>query len=471
MKHSAAVVGSGPNGLSAAIVLAQAGLDVEVFEAAPTIGGGARCGEVTLPGFVHDLGSAVYPMALSSPFFRSLPLQKYGLRWIHSPAQLAHPLDDGTAVTLERDVRATAEQLGADGPAYVKLFEPLVDHWRTLIGEVLRPLTVPRHPLLLAKFGLRAGQPAKLLLDTLFRGHRAKALCAGSCAHSCLKLSALLSAAFGMMLGGAAHAVGWPIPEGGSQKISDALAEHLRALGGRITTNFPVRKLEDIGEHRLTLCDVTPRQFLAMAAHKLRPSFQNLLRHYRYGPGIYKVDWALREPIPWKAQECRRAITVHVGGTLEEIAVSEAAAWDGRHPEKPFVLVVQPSLFDRSRAPRGKHTAWAYCHVPNGWSGSALAQIESQMERFAPGFRECVLATSARSAPEMQSWDENLVGGDVNGGSLGLGQFAFRPTWRRYGTPIRDVYLCSSSTPPGGAVHGMCGFWAAQRALRSLKVL
>ncbi len=326
-----------------------------------------------------------------------------------------------------------------------------------------------RHPLLLTKFGIRAGQPASLLLNSLFRGDRAKALVAGSCAHSCLKLTSLMSASFGMMIGGSGHAVGWPVPEGGSQQISNALARYFQSLGGHIHTNSRIDKLEELGSPDLTLCDITPRQLLALAGHKLRPSFQNLLRHYRYGPGVFKMDWALREPIPWKAGACRRAITVHLGGTLNEIIASEALPWQERPPEKPFVLLAQPSLFDPSRAPHGEHTAWAYCHVPNGWTGSAATQIENQIERFAPGFRDCVLARTAHSAPEMQNWDANLVGGDINGGFLGLGQFFFRPTWRRYGTPLRGVYFCSSSTPPGGSVHGMCGYWAARRALRSIK--
>jgi phytoene dehydrogenase-like protein len=408
-------------------------------------------------------------MALSSPFFSSLPLHQFGLRWIFSPAELAHPFDDGTAVTLEHDIEMTASQLGADGSAYTRLFAPLVRNWRTLVAEVLRPLTVPRHPLLLAQFGLRAGQPASLLLDSLFRHRGAKALVAGSVAHSCLKFSFLLSSSFGMMLGASAHAVGWPVPEGGSRTLSNALASFFLSLGGRIKTRARVGRLEDLGSPDLTLCDLTPRQFLQLAAHKLRPAFKSLLRHYRYGPGVFKMDWALREPVPWRASSCRRANTVHLGGTYQELAASEAAVWKGKRPEKPFVLFVQPSLFDPSRAPAGQHTAWAYCHVPNGWTGSAVTQIEDQVERFAPGFRDCVLARSAQNTMDMQRWDEKLVGGDINGGSLGLGQFFFRPTWRRYGTPLRGVYLCSSSTPPGGAVHGMCGYWAARRALRSLK--
>ncbi len=463
------MIGSGPNGLSAAIMLARAGLEVEVREAAPVLGGAARSGELTLPGFINDLGSAVHPMGASSPFFAKLGLERFGLEWIHSPSQLAHPFDDGTAVTLERDLSATAEQLGPDGAAYRRLYLPLVRHWPTLFKEVFRPLTFPRHPFLVSQFGLRAMQPCTLLTKSMFRGDRARALVAGSAAHSALKLEAPLSSAFGMILGGAGHTVGWPIPRGGSQSISNALARVLESLGGRVITDARVSSLDELGSPTLTLCDVTPRQFLGLAGHRLRPSFRKLLLHFKYGPGVFKVDWALREPIPWRAKECLRSITVHLGGSLAEIATSERDAWEGRPPEKPFVLLAQPSLFDDTRAPAGQHTAWAYCHVPNGWRGSALEQLEKQIERFAPGFRDCILGRAVHNTADMEKWDGNLVGGDVNGGALSVDQFMFRPTWRRYGTPLRGVYLCSASTPPGGSVHGMCGYWAARRALRGLK--
>ncbi|HEY7211319.1 MAG TPA: NAD(P)/FAD-dependent oxidoreductase [Bryobacteraceae bacterium] len=467
-KHSAVVIGSGPNGLAAAIVLAQAGLDVEVREAASVPGGAARTGELTLPGFLHDLGSAVHPMAASSPFFASLPLDRFGLRWIWSPAALAHPFDDGTVVTLERDIRATAAQLGIDGPAYRRLYEPFIEEWPTLFREVFRPLSIPRNPLLMARFGVRALRSCYRLTRRLFLHDRARALFAGSAAHSALKLEAALSAAFGLIIGGAGHAVGWPIAERGSQSITRALAAYFESLGGRILTNAHVHRLEDAGSPDLMLCDVTPRQFLALAAHRLKPSFRKLLARYRYGPGAFKMDWALRQPIPWAAKECLRAATVHLGGTIEEIAVGERDAWEGRPPHRPFVLLAQPSLFDPTRAPEGSHTVWAYCHVPNGWRGSAVNEIENQIERFAPGFRECILARAVHNTEAMQRWNENLVGGDVNAGALTPDQFWLRPTWRQYGTPLRGVYLCSASTPPGGSVHGMCGYWAAKRALASL---
>jgi phytoene dehydrogenase-like protein len=466
----AAVIGSGPNGLAAAISLAQAGLEVEVREAAAIPGGGVRSGELTLPGFIHDFGSTVYGLAEASPFFCDLRLDLYGARWIHPSAPLAHPLDDGTAIVLERDVAATAANLGSDAAAYRELFLPLVENWAALMSEVLRPiLHVPRHPFVLGKFGLRAFQPATLLARTAFTGVRARALFAGLAAHSILKLEAPLTSAFGCMMGASAHAVGWPIAAGGAQTITNALLSAFTRCGGRLITSSRVNTLDELNAPELTLCDVSPKQFLRIAAKQLdgRP-FADLLRHYKYGPGAFKMDWALREPIPWRAKECLRAATVHLGGTFEEIAASERAPWRGEGPSKPFVLLVQPSLFDPTRAPAGQHTAWAYCHVPNGWPYPAEQQIEDQIERFAPGFRECILARSCLSPRDLEHANANLVGGDVNCGSANLSQFVFRPTWRQYGTPLKGVYLCSSATPPGGGVHGMCGYNAAQMALNWL---
>jgi phytoene dehydrogenase-like protein len=466
MKPSAIVVGSGPNGLAAAIQLARNGFDVQVRECAPEPGGGARSAQITLPGFVHDLGSAVHPMAVCSPFFRGLPLREHGLKWIFPPAPLAHPLDDGTAVMLEKDLAVTAKELGPDGPAYRKLFSPLVEHWQQVISEVLRPMpTFPHHPFLLASFGIRAIQPATVLAKALFRGERARALFAGMAAHSILKLEMPLSSAFGMILGGSGHAVGWPVPEGGSQSITNALASVLRSLGGRILTNSPVTSFDGLGSPDLLFCDVTPRQFLAIAENRLPRCYRKSLQQYRYGPGVFKVDYALREPIPWRAKECLRAGTVHLGGTFPEIAASERAAWGPRPSDKPFLLLAQQSLFDPLRAPASQHTAWVYCHVPNGWPGNLLQQVEAQIERFAPGFRDCVLARAVHTPADLQRFDPNLVGGDINGGAADLVQFIFRPTWRQYTTPLKGVFLCSSSTPPGGGVHGMCGYNAACRAL------
>jgi phytoene dehydrogenase-like protein len=463
------VIGSGPNGLSAAIVLAQAGLDVEVHEANSIPGGGARSGELTLPGFVHDLGSAVHPMAVCSPFFARLPLQDHGLEWVFPPVELAHPLDDGTAVLLERDVAATAAQFDpTDAAAYRSLFYPLVRDWNKLLPELLGPVGLTRRPLLLARFGLRAIQSVSVLARSSFRNLRARALFAGTGAHSILKLEAPLSAAFALMLGGAGHTVGWPVPKGGSRQITNALVGVLDSLGGRIVTGSRVDSLAQLDRPDLTLCDITPRQFLRMADLSHYPEFRQALAHYRYGPGVFKVDWALREPIPWTAKECSLAGTIHLGGTLEEIELSERGAWEGTPVERPFIILAQPSLFDSSRAPEGRHTAWAYCHVPNGWTGSMLEQIEAQVERFAPGFRECILARSIHSPADLERSNENLIGGDINGGAATAKQFLLRPTWRRYGTPLKGVYLCSSSTPPAGGVHGMCGYYAANWAVRWL---
>lgn len=472
MDGRAVVIGSGPNGLAAAIVLAQAGLQIEVREAASVPGGGARSGELTLPGFVHDLGSAVHPMAVSSPFFSTLPLRSHGLEWIWPEASLAHPLDDGTAVMLERDVAVTSAQFDShDAAAYRNLFGPLAARWSTLTRELLQPLMhFPRHPFILGRFGLGAILPATVLARSSFRNSRARALFAGTAAHSFLRLESPISAAFSLMLGTAGHAVGWPVPKGGSQSITDALAGVLQSYGGRILTNAPVESLNELGSPDLTLCDVTPRQFLRMAERQLRGRpFQTLLERYRYGPGVFKVDFALREPVPWKAKECLRSATVHLGGTLEEIAAHERSVWNGAPSDRPFVLVVQPTIFDPTRAPTGQHTLWAYCHVPNGWQGSMLPQIEAQLERYAPGFRDCILAKAAFSPADMEHWNQNLVGGDVIGGVSDLSQFVMRPTWRLYGTPLHSVYFCSSSTPPGGSVHGMCGYNAATRAVEWLR--
>jgi phytoene dehydrogenase-like protein len=465
----AAVIGSGPNGLSAAIVLAQAGVDVCIYEGRKTLGGAASTAEVTLPGFRHDLGSSIFPMGLASPFFRSLPLEQFGLRWIEPPAPLAHPLDNGRAVMLEHDLAATAAGLGSDGPAYSRLMRPLVDHWTDLCGEILGPvLHLPKHPLLMARFGIFAAQPATVLAKMLFNGSRARALFAGNAAHSVLPLERPFSAAVGLVLGAAGHAIGWPIAAGGAQAISDALAGYFRSLGGHIYTGRTVGSLSELEGFDAILCDISPRQLSQIAGTALPSSYDRSLREYRYGPGAFKVDWALSEPIPWRAQECLRAATVHLGGTLEQIAASERSAWNGHVEEEPFVLVSQPSLFDPTRAPEGKHTAWGYCHVPNGYAESALDVIEAQMERFAPGFRDCVLARKVWSTATFEAWNPNLVGGDLSGGAMTLGQLVFRPTASQYRTPKKGLYLCSASTPPGGGVHGMCGYHAARMALRDL---
>jgi phytoene dehydrogenase-like protein len=471
MIRRACVIGAGPNGLAAAITLAQAGLQVDVFEAEAQPGGAARTMELTLPGFLHDFGSAVHPLAVGSPFFSSLPLQNYGLEWIHSPAALAHPLDDGTAVVLERDLSNVESALGEDGNAWRRLMRPFAERWTELAPEVLRPvpsLPLPRHPFLLAKFGLRALSSARSLVRGLFRNDRTKALFAGLAAHSVLSLDEPMSAAAGVLLGAALHSVGWPIPRGGAQSITSALCSCLADLGSTVTTSRRVENLAELKNYDVALCDVSPRQLLRLAGDRLSESYRHKLADYRYGPGVFKVDYALRQPIPWKAPECLRAATVHLGGSFEEIAASEAAMSSGNHADRPFVLLAQPSLFDPTRAPEGRHTVWAYCHVPNGSSFDMLSRLEGQIERFAPGFRDCVLARRVLSPSALEEMDANLVGGDVGGGAMDLRQILFRPTWRQYATSARDIYLCSASTPPGGGVHGMCGYHAARLAVSRL---
>jgi len=463
------VIGAGPNGLSAAIVLAQAGFQVEVFEAEPQPGGGARTLELTIPGFFHDFGSAVHPLAAGSPFFSTLPLADHGLEWIHSPSTLAHPFDDGTAITLERDFSANDAALGKDAKVWRRLMEPLAENWPALSAEVLRPVHIlSRHPWLLARFGLSALPSANSLSGFLFRGERTKALFAGLAAHSFLSLDEPLSAGFGVLLGAAAHAVGWPIPRGGAQSITNALCSHLANLGGKIKTSSRVNNLRDLAPSDVTMCDVTPKQLLRMAEHRLSASYQRQVEKFRQGPGAFKVDYSLSSPIPWKARECSRAATVHLGGGASEITASEAAIRSGKHAERPFVLLAQPSLFDTTRAPHGKHTAWAYCHVPFGSKVDVLENLEHQIERFAPGFRDTVLARRVLSPAALEAMDANLIGGDIGGGALDVRQFLFRPTWRQYATSARDLYICSSSTPPGAGVHGMCGYHAARSAISRL---
>jgi phytoene dehydrogenase-like protein len=461
------VVGSGPNGLSAAVLLAGVGFSVRVIEARDTIGGGARSDERTLPGFVHDVCSAIHPMAAVSPFFRTLPLEAHGLTWVEPDAPLAHPLDDGPAVKLERSCEATSASLGKDGRAYASLMGPLVRADNLLFEELLRPLRFPRHPFLLARFGLAALRPAWSLASARFDDAPARALFAGCAAHSVLPLDRFGTSAFGLVLAVAGHVAGWPLARGGSQKIADALASLFRALGGEIETGREVRSLGDLPEARAILLDVGPKQLVAIAGDGLPKHYTRRLLSFRYGPGVCKVDWALSGPIPWTARGCARAATVHVGGTLDEIAAAEAAPWRGEHAERPFVLVAQPSLFDGSRAPEGKHTGWAYCHVPAASTRDVTADIEAQIERFAPGFRDCILARRTTTAAELERYNANCVGGDITGGVNDLAQLFTRPVARAvpYATPNPAIFLCSSSTPPGGGVHGMCGYFAARAAL------
>jgi phytoene dehydrogenase-like protein len=459
------VIGSGPNGLTAAITLARAGTHTIVLEAQPTIGGGIRSAALTLPGFVHDICSAGHPMALSSPAFRSFPLEEHGLEWIDPPAAAAHPFDDGSAALLYRSVEATAQRLGSDGPAWRRAVGPLASGWQDLAADLLGPLRFPRHPFLFARFGMLAPWPAKASAYWLFRTMAARALIAGVAAHSVLPLEDPFSSAVAWVLTLAGHAAGWPIPRRGSQAIADALGSYFKSLGGEIVPNTNVTGLDELRDAGIVLADVTPYQLLRIAGDRLPSSYRRALEKYRYGPGVFKMDWALDGPIPWKAAECAQSATVHLGGTMEEIAASERAPWAGTIERRPFVLLTQPSLFDPSRAPAGKHTAWAYCHVPNGSTADASEAIEAQIERFAPGFRTRVLARSVMNTADLEAHNANLHGGDIGGGAQTLRQFFWRPTRTLYRTPAPGLYLCSSSTPPGGGVHGMCGYHAARCAL------
>ncbi len=466
----AIVVGSGPNGLAAAITLARAGRSVVVFETKETIGGGCRTKELTLPGFQHDVCSAIHPLGFASPFMRTLPLEQYGLEWIFPPAPLAHPLDDDTVALLEQSVESTSATLGRDAAAYRSMMAPLVAHWNTIERAILGPLPLTFHLLSLARFGLQAVLPAKTLATLRFKGKQARALFAGMCGHSMLPLEEPMTAAAGVLLGTLGHTVGWPFPRGGAQKIADAMAAYLRSLGGEIVTGTRVTSLDTLPRSRAVLFDVTPRQLLCIAGDSLPDKYKHQLQRYRYGVGVFKLDLALDGPIPWKAPACAHAGTVHIGGTLSEIAAAERAVWKGEHPERPFVLLAQQSLFDPTRAPSGKQTVWAYCHVPSGSAVDMTERIEAQIERFAPSFRDLILARHVFNSVEMEQYNANYIGGDINGGVQDMWQHFTRPVPRLvpYATPNKRIYICSSSTPPGGGVHGMCGYYAARVALSTV---
>jgi phytoene dehydrogenase-like protein len=468
-QYDAVVVGSGPNGLAAAITVAQAGRSVLVIEGKETIGGGTRTEELTLPGFLHDVCSSVFPMALLSPFFRSLPLKEHRLEWIQPEIPLAHPLDDGTAVIADRSVDVTAENLGEDADAYRELMRPIVEDWGKLEPLLLGYGRIPKNPFAASRFGWHALHSASKAARRLFKGERARALFAGNAAHSILPLEQMPTAAFGLVFAASEHVAGWPFARGGAKTIAEALASYLRSLDGEIVTGRMVTSLDELPSSRVVLCDVTPKQVANIAGGRLPESFRAKLGRFQYGPGVCKVDWALDGPIPWRAEACKRAGTVHVGGTLEEIEASERAAWSGQICERPFVLMAQASLFDNTRAPAGKHTGWAYCHVPNGSSADMSDRIESQIERFAPGFRQRILKRSVLTASQLEARNPNLIGGDITGGAATLRQLFFRPTARMYRTPAQGLYLCSASTPPGGGVHGICGHLAARVALTELR--
>ena len=467
--YDAVIVGAGPNGLAAAITLAAAGRTVLVLEQASEAGGGCRTGELTLPGYLHDVCSAIHPLGVSSPFFRSLNLEQYGLEWIFPPSQLAHPFDDGGIAVLDRSLEITARGLGEDGKKYERLMAPLLRDTDSLMKEILVPIRFPRHPFLMARFGLNALRTARGLASR-FKTREARALLAGCAAHSMVPLDRAGTASFGMVLLLTAHAPGWPLARGGSRSITEAMIRHLEKLGGEIRTSHPVRRLSDLPPHRAAMFDVTPRQMISIAGDALPSIYRRRLQRFRYGPGVFKVDWALDGPIPWRSPQALKSATVHVGGTLEEIEVSEAEAWNGKISERPFVLVAQQSQFDPTRAPEGKQTGWAYCHVPAGSTVDMTAAIEKQIERFAPGFSDRILHRHTMNTHEIETHNPNMIGGDIGGGANTLTQVLGRPlfAWDPYSTPNEKIFLCSSSTPPGGGVHGMCGYSAAKSALKGI---
>jgi phytoene dehydrogenase-like protein len=462
--YDAVVVGAGPNGLSAAITLGRRFNSVLLLEAAKTIGGGVRSAALTLPGFIHDVCSTVQPLSLASPFFRQLDLQQYGLEWIQPEIPLAHPFEDGSALFLHRSLEVTADALGPDGKAYRRLLQPFVDHERLLFADILKPLHFPENPLLLARFAFHALRSLRNLAETKFKSDRTRALFAGLAAHAMVPLEKTATAAFGVVLAALAHTVGWPIIKGGSQKLADALADCFRNSGGEIITSQPITSASDLPKAASYFFDVTPRQLININGLGLSDGYCKRLAQFRYGPGVYKMDWALKEPIPWKSDICKKAGTVHLGGSLEEIAVSIRDVSAGNVSPSPYVILAQQSLFDPSRAPAGGHTAWAYCHVPHGSAADVSSLIEKKIERYAPGFREVILAKSVLSAAAMEQYNANYVGGDINGGRQDLSQLYTRPiaSLNPYRTSANNIYLCSSSTPPGGGVHGLCGYYAAQ---------
>jgi phytoene dehydrogenase-like protein len=468
--HDALIIGAGPNGLAAAIHLARSGWRVKVIEGADTIGGGTRTKELTLPGFLHDVCSAVHPMGVASPFLKSLELEKHGLKWRQPDVPLAHPLADGRAGVLHRSLEDTCAGLEKDAGIYRRYFAPLVNRARDLYGDILKPLRFPRHPITMTRFGVGALMPATVFAS-IFDTEEGKALFGGSAAHSIMPLELPFTTAIGLVLQISAHAGGWPIPEGGSQRITEAMAEILRGLGGEIQCGWMVKSLEELPPSKAVLFDVSPRNLSRICGEALPTRYRKKLEVYRHGPGVFKVDYALSAPIPWMNEFCRRAGTVHVGGTIEEIAASEREAWFGKHSANPFTLVSQPTLDDPTRAPAGKHVAWAYCHVPSGSTTDMLETINSNIEKFAPGFRDCVLAQHTMNSAQMESYNPNYIGGDVIGGVTDWRQLYTRPAgliWP-YATPNPRVFLCSASTPPGGGVHGMCGYWAAECVMKKVR--
>lgn len=470
MNYDAVVIGSGPNGLSAAITLQREGLKVLLLEAKDAIGGGMRTAELTLPGFFHDVCSAVHPMAAASPFFRTLPLHEFGLQYLHPEILAAHPFDDGTAAALYRSIADTAAEFGEDGKAYLRLFSPLTENWLSIEEHILGPmLRWPTAPIELTAFGLKSLQSGKQIAS-LFQTERLRGLWSGIVAHSMIPLESLTSSAIGLVLTIAGHRNGWPIPKGGSQSIANALAAYFCSLGGTIQTDTMITALRDLPEAKAVLFDTSPKQLMQICGDRLSSFYQWQLGRHQYGMGVFKVDWALSEPVPFIAEQARKAGTVHLGGSFEEIAASERTVWQGSCPDKPFVLFAQQSVLDNTRAPEGKHTGWAYCHVPNGSTIDMTEAITTQVERFAPGFRDTILATHIFDTGAMEAYNPNYIGGNISGGVINIVQLFNRPAWRfsPYRTAAQGIYLCSASTPPGGGVHGMSGFHAARRVLKDL---
>ena len=470
-KYDAVIVGSGPNGLAAGIVLQQAGLTTLLIESRPTIGGGMRSAELTLPGYVHDICSAIHPFGVGSPFLQTLPLHEFGLEWVYPEAAVAHPFDEGTAILLKKSIEDTAQQFGKGAKSYQDLMQPIVKDWEKIAPDFLGPFTLPKYPFLFTSFGLKAVQSARSIAFRYLKEKYSRGFFAGIAAHSILPLDKVVSAGIALVLGALGHKVGWPFPKGGAQKLANAMGSYYKSLGGIIQTQFEVRAMADIPSTQVVLFDITPQQLLQLEGLDFPHLYRRQLQNYRYGPGIFKVDWALSGSIPFKAKDCLKAATIHLGGTFEEIAEAEKLPWQGQHAEKPYVLLVHQTPFDAIRAPEGKHTAWGYCHVPNGSTVDMTARIENQIERFAPGFKDTIVARHTMNTVEVNRYNANYIGGDIIGGAATLSQLFTRPAirWSPYTTPKKGIYICSSSTPPGGGVHGMCGYHAARKVLRDLK--